>query len=204
MAMFWTEVPIAMAFVAMRIYSRLKLHNTGYDDWMMVITLVGSPPTDSKTVRLLTASQILFIPTAIAATFWIYHGGGRHLYYLAPEQRVYVIKVGWVVQPFNIMAQATGKASVALLILRLLGPLSFWRRWFLYVSTVLTLVFGVLTCIFTFVQCDPARTLWEGPARHPDAKCWNPKSQLDFSIFDASELEISEQISSARFLWLIL
>ena len=43
MAMFWTEVPIAMAFVAMRIYSRLKLRSVGYDDWMIVITLVRVP-----------------------------------------------------------------------------------------------------------------------------------------------------------------
>ena len=40
MAMFWTEVPIAILFVAMRMYSRFKLRNMGLDDWMMVITLV--------------------------------------------------------------------------------------------------------------------------------------------------------------------
>ena len=40
MAMFWTEVPIGVIFVAMRMYSRFKLRNTGLDDWMMVFTLV--------------------------------------------------------------------------------------------------------------------------------------------------------------------
>ena len=41
LAMVWTEVPIAAIFVTMRMYSRLKLRNLGWDDWMMVITLVS-------------------------------------------------------------------------------------------------------------------------------------------------------------------
>lgn len=43
MAMFWTEVPIAIIVVAMRIYSRFKIKATGIDDWVMVITLVSIP-----------------------------------------------------------------------------------------------------------------------------------------------------------------
>lgn len=41
MAMFWIEVPTAIVFVALRMYSRFKLRNTGLDDWLMVITLVS-------------------------------------------------------------------------------------------------------------------------------------------------------------------
>ena len=117
----------------------------------------------------------------------VHHGGQRHLYYLNPEQREYVIKVDWISQPFNIVCLATGKVSVALLLLRLLGPSAFWRKWFLYISIVLTLVFGILTAIFTFVQCNPVRTLWEGPLKNPHAKCWNPTSQLAFSLFSSSK-----------------
>ena len=111
---------------------------------------------------------------------------------------MYVIKVGWILQPFNIMAQATGKMSVALLILRLLGPSALWRKRFLYISIILTPLFAALACIFTFAQCDPVRTLWEGLAEVPKAKCWNPDRQLAFSLFDGSKSRIFKQISSTR------
>lgn len=129
----------------------------------------------------------MFIPTTIAATVLVYHGGQRHLYYLTPDQREYATKVDWISQPFNIMSLSTGKVSVAFLILRLLGPSAFWRRWFLYVISVLTIVIGALTSIFTFAQCNPARALWEGPIKNPDAKYWAPSSQLGFSIFSGSK-----------------
>ena len=41
MAMFWTEVPIAIIVVAFRIYSRYKIKATGLDDWIMIATLVS-------------------------------------------------------------------------------------------------------------------------------------------------------------------
>ena len=131
---------------------------------------------------------MLFIPVAVAATFLVYHGGQRHLYYLSPAQREYVTKVDWISQPFNIMSLATAKISVALLILRLLGPSAFWRKWLLYALMGLTFVVGSLTAIFTFTQCNPARTLWEGPVKNPHAKCWKPSSQTDFSIFSGSKI----------------
>ena len=45
MAMFWTEVPIAIIVVALRMYARFRIKATGLDDWFMVITLVSVPPT---------------------------------------------------------------------------------------------------------------------------------------------------------------
>ena len=132
---------------------------------------------------------MLFIPFAIAVTFLVNHGGARHLYYLTPDNIEYVLKVDWISQPFNIMSLMTGKLSVTFLILRILGPASFWRKWFLYVNIVLNFVFGSLTAIFTFAQCNPPRALWEGPTKLPHAKCWDPTSQLDFSLFSASRSE---------------
>ena len=134
---------------------------------------------------------MLFIPFAIAVTFLVTHRGARHLYYLSPENIEYVLKVDWISQPFNIMSLMSGKMSVAFLLLRLLGPSAFWRKWFLYVNIVLNFVLGSLTSIFTFAQCDPPRALWEGPSKLPHAKCWNPTSQLDFSIFSSSRFENS-------------
>ena len=122
------------------------------------------------------------------------HGGARHLYYLDPAQVEYVTKVNWISQPFNIMSIATGKISVALLLLRLLGPSAIGQKWFLYISSVLTFIFSSLTSIFTFVQCNPARALWEGPVKVPHAKCWNPSTQLAFSLFCGSRFRSRNMI----------
>lgn len=132
---------------------------------------------------------MLFVPFAIAVTFLASHGGARHLYYLTPDNIEYVLKVDWISQPFNIMSLMTGKMSVAFLILRLLGPSAFWRKWFLYINLVLNFVLGSLTAIFTFAQCNPPRALWVGTAKLPHVKCWNPSSQLDFSLFSSSRFE---------------
>ena len=48
------------------------------------------------------------------------HGGTRHLYYLDIEQSFYVIKLTYVAEPFGIMAVATGKVAVGLLLLRII------------------------------------------------------------------------------------
>ena len=89
------------------------------------------------------------------------------------------------------MSLTTAKMSVAFLILRLVGPSTFWRKWLLYTSIGLTFIIGTLASILTFVQCNPPRALWEGPQNVTGAKCWNPKSQSDFAIFTGSRFEIT-------------
>lgn len=60
-----------------------------------------------------------------------------------------------------------------------MGPKSFWRRWFLYVNMGLFTLLACLCAIFTYVQCNPPRALWE---EVPGAKCWKPESQADIGI----------------------
>ena len=81
------------------------------------------------------------------------------------------------------MAPVMAKISVALLILRLIGPLTFWRRWFLYLIIFLSPVIGILTVIFEFASCDPPRALWVPLSQFPGARCWNPESLNDWNVF---------------------
>lgn len=111
------------------------------------------------------------------------HGGARHIYYLTPSQLSNAVKFNWMAQAFGITIVGTGKISTALLMLKIMGP-SLWRKWFLYISVVLTLIFTILAALFAFVQCDPPRALWE---KVPGAKCWDPKINTDWSIFTACQ-----------------
>lgn len=117
-------------------------------------------------------------------TVMVGHGGARHIYYLTPSQLSNAVKFNWIAQAFGITIVGTGKVSTAFLMLKIMGPKTVWRKWFLYVSVVLTLIFTILAALFAFVQCDPPRALWE---KVPGAKCWDPKINTDWSIFSACQ-----------------
>ena len=91
---------------------------------------------------------------------WTYMGslgGCRHLYYLEmdPAQAANAIRLNWIAQPFAIMSLATGKISVAFLIMRFMGD-SKWRRAFLiWVSMIGSTLFCGIAIILICLQCRP-------------------------------------------------
>ena len=101
------------------------------------------------------------------------------MFYLKPTEITEVLKLNYISQPFAICAQALGKASVGFLVLNLIGPNTFWRKWFIYINLALFLVLSFLTYVFTFAQCKPSKGLWE-PSIGP--KCWKPDVSLDTSL----------------------
>lgn len=127
--------------------------------------------------------------------FIAFNGGTRHFYYLSqePKKALFVVKYNWIAQPFGIMSLALGKIAIAALLLRLVQRTSKWRRWVLYGISAWTLVNGILMSVFTFVQCEDPRALWD-PVIKAKTKCWNPASQSDFSIYGSSKC--SESILS--------
>ena len=72
-----------------------------------------------------------------------------------------------------------GKMSVALLILRLIGPNIVWRKWMLYVAMASVFLINALGCILALVQCGPPRALW---ATDMSSNCWDPRIQSDYPI----------------------
>ena len=108
------------------------------------------------------------------------NGGARHLYYLTPAEIHTVLKWNWISQPFGTMALAFGKASVAFLLLKIIGPNTVWRKWFLWTSMGVFFILATLASIFNYAQCNPPRALWD---HVPGAVCWKPTIQPDFAIF---------------------
>ena len=114
-------------------------------------------------------------------TIYSLSGGGRHVYYLSPEERVRLTRLNWVSQPPVIIALATGKISVAFLILRILGPGSTrWLRNVLYFIMWSSIGFSGLAVIIQFVQCSPVQKLWD---TNLEGHCWNPLVQTHFTYF---------------------
>jgi len=95
-----------------------------------------------------------------------------------------VVKYNWIAQPWGIFGFAVGKVSVALLMLRIIGPNTVWRKWILWGTMVSVIIINAVGCILTFVQCDPPRALWNPQlVASGQAKCWNPKVQSNYALF---------------------
>lgn len=189
-AVAWTWIALSSVVVALRFYTRIRLtKNLSWDDWFILITLVI---------------------TAIYTSLFTYLGalgGCRHLYYLEknPAQAIKAIRINWIAQPFTIIALATGKISIAFLIMRIMGK-SIWRRAFLIWAVMIgSTLFCSITIILTFVQCKPVEALWN-PALVPAGKavCWPSYRQTDFSLFTGSWLafiDLSLAIIPISIIW---
>ncbi|MCJ1388703.1 hypothetical protein MMC18_001552 [Xylographa bjoerkii] len=168
LAMYWTYIVILLGLMILRLWSRLSAKNIGWDDHTMFATFA------------------LFLGAVIISTVELLHGGARHMYYLMldPSQLVYITELNWISQPFAIMALGLGRISVALFLLRLLGPNSVWRRWFLIFNNYFVFIQCALESIFCFTQCRPVQAIWN-PAT-PGADCWAPDVTTNFNIAVAS------------------
>ncbi|KAL9105148.1 MAG: hypothetical protein Q9187_008806 [Circinaria calcarea] len=109
----------------------------------------------------------------IAGAYLVLAGGCRHTIYLILDKGLggleTIARFWYIAQPFAIMAIAVGRISVAVLILRIMGP-SKWRKIFLYFSIISTFVISSATCILMFLACNPPKALWNPLIK---AKCWD-------------------------------
>ena len=133
--------------------------------------------------------QALTLAYSILYTVLGQLGGCRHLYYLQmnPAQAIKASRINWITQPVTIYALATGKISVAFLIMRIMGK-SKWRKAFLiYGAMIGSFLFCTIAIILTFAQCRPVTALWNPElSLTGKATCWPPQRQSDFSLFTGS------------------
>ena len=112
-------------------------------------------------------------------------GGFRHLASLTPQQQVDSVKWNWITQPFFVANFGVSKLATSLLILRLLGPNSKARKWFLYIIMSFTSVLTICFCIFIYAQCNPPRALWTPGL---PARCWSANAYQGVVLAQAGKL----------------
>ncbi|MCJ1292579.1 hypothetical protein MMC34_004130 [Xylographa carneopallida] len=141
-AVCWAWTSVSLIFVTLRMYSRVRVaHKIWWDDWTILATMIFTIVYSS----LCTAYAKL--------------GGCRHVQYLTPSQTTQVTEINWVNQPFAVLAIATSKVSVALLILRLQGPCK-WRTYLLYFLAISIWTYAAAIVVVVFTQCRPYTALW--------------------------------------------
>jgi hypothetical protein len=91
------------------------------------------------------------------------------------------------------MSSAFGKCSIAFLLRRIIGPNTFWRKWFLYTNTGIYMAASIVSSVIAFCQCKPAKAIWM-PV--PGSKCWDPKVVANFDIFQSCECRVVLVLSS--------
>ncbi|KAF1948817.1 hypothetical protein CC80DRAFT_430540 [Byssothecium circinans] len=159
----------ALIFVALRFWSRISIHAIGADDWCMFVT------------------ALIYIPLTVLTSILSLNGGTRHLFYLSQdlEKTIYLTKLNWLAQAFGIFCLSLGKIAIALLIVRLLDRTSRWRKWSLYVASILTGINGLCMLVVNFAQCKDINAIWN-PVLRATTECWNPTVQSNFAIYAAS------------------
>ena len=198
----WTWFSLSTVIVVARIYSRLVLtRNFWYDDFLIVLTWVTSYLSPQRMGDSFDFTQALTLASSVLWTILGQLGGCRHLYYLEmdPVRAIKASQINWITQPVTIYALATGKISVAFMILRILGK-SKWRKAFLVYGAIMgSFIICTVAIVLTFTQCRPVRALWTAKLMNTrKATCWPPHIQTSYSVFAGSR---SFQYSELMTMW---
>lgn len=103
----------------------------------------------------------------------VHWGLGKHIQFLEPENISQTIKWVYICEFFSIMAPGFGRISFALLLLNIVPPAA-WRRRFLWTIIACQFIVDVSTVIISFSQCQPMQKFWDHTV---PGNCWNPKVQ---------------------------
>nr|UZP47900.1 putative integral membrane protein [Cladonia uncialis subsp. uncialis] len=108
LAVFWAPYPFTFIVICARLFVRQRIKNLGLDDYAMFL------------------SWILYTISISLASYCMVHGGARHLFYLTPPEISTALKYNYLSQPFGALSPVFGKSSVAFLMLRIMGPHTYW------------------------------------------------------------------------------
>ena len=126
-------------------------------------------------VQALIATALDFVATA--------HGLGRHLFFLAPPQRVQQQFWNMVSQVFCIDSLTFCKISIGVSYLRVMRGSQHrrqgWLRGVIYVLVVVVFAVNAAVIVSLFTQCSPAAKAWDPSL--PGA-CWAFPTALDLAV----------------------
>ncbi|KAL2855716.1 hypothetical protein BJX68DRAFT_264070 [Aspergillus pseudodeflectus] len=159
-AVSWVFGGLSVLMVGVRLYTRvLVTRQRGWDDFWIALALANA----------LVCSALVEVG--------IHYGLGRHTNDIPDaEDRIQAAKYTVIAPNFSIASTTTGKLSVAVFLLRLMGPSATTaQRWSLYILTVISIILNTLAVIAVAGFCRPAEKIWR-PSVH--GSCFPPMYQL--------------------------
>ncbi|KAL4892496.1 hypothetical protein BDV59DRAFT_42831 [Aspergillus ambiguus] len=163
----WVMTGLSTLTVALRFASRAMRRSFGWDDFMMLFSL------------------LCFYGWSISLTVLSVDGGQRHTKDLIPLGKGVVSRVTlihWTGQVFGILGLGAGKISIAALLLGILGNTRwFWHKMYLWTFCIVLVILTSIACaILTMTQCHPAAALWDSTIK---GDCINPSIMANYGIF---------------------
>ncbi|GKZ76851.1 hypothetical protein AnigIFM56816_008140 [Aspergillus niger] len=167
-AVSWSFGGVAIIVVTIRLYTRLILtRKAGWDDFFIVLSLLSA-----------------IVCSGLAQT-GVHYGLGKHMADISnAEWKIEAFKYTVIAPNFSMVSTTTGKLSVAVFLLRLMGQTaSPAKRWFLYIFSVISVAWNVLAIVAIMGYCRPAEKIWRPEV---PGSCFSLKFQLIAGISQAS------------------
>ena len=183
LVVYWVPYPILTILIAARIFVRVKIRFLGLDDLLMFLAWV-SIFIKYTSPKMLTIFKLLASVANSLTSYYLVRGGGRHLFYLNPDQRTLALKYSLLSAPMGFISPVFGKSSVAIFLLRIMGSVSTGRKRFIYANFILYWATTVVLIFVGLLRCSPMRSLWE-PV--PGSRCLNPNVLVSLSIFQGGK-----------------
>ncbi|SPB42826.1 unnamed protein product [Aspergillus niger] len=189
-AVSWSFGGVAIIVVTIRLYTRLILtRKAGWDDFFIVLSLVSYP---CKSLLYNTSAnpdgawmQLSAIVCSGLAQTGVHYGLGKHMADISnAEWKIEAFKYTVIAPNFSMVSTTTGKLSVAVFLLRLMGQTaSPAKRWFLYIFSIISVAWNVLAIVAIMGYCRPAEKIWRPEV---PGSCFSLKFQLIAGISQAS------------------
>ncbi|KAL5342738.1 hypothetical protein BJX70DRAFT_394579 [Aspergillus crustosus] len=131
--------------VGVRLHTRVAVsRRPGWDDFFIALSLASA----------ITCSALAQVAVS--------YGLGRHIADITnPSDQTQAIKYTVIAPNFSVVSTTTGKISVAIFLLRLMGPsATIGQRWFLYILTVVSIAWNLLAIVAIIGFCRPAKKIW--------------------------------------------
>ena len=129
--------------------------------------------------------KIFAIVDGIFCTIAVSFGLGQHITALRPDQIMLSTKYIYLCEFFAIMSPGFGRISYAFLLLEIIPP-SKWRRRFLWTIIFVQFLVDVLVVVIAYAQCQPVSAFWDQSA----GSCWPPQVEEYAGFVQSSMLSL--------------
>ncbi|RAK99541.1 uncharacterized protein BO80DRAFT_323005, partial [Aspergillus ibericus CBS 121593] len=167
-AVSWSFGSMAIIVVGIRLYTRLLLtRKAGWDDFFILLSLLSA-----------------IVCSGLAQT-GVHYGLGKHMSDIPnAEWRIEAYKYTVIAPNFSMVSTTTGKLSVAVFLLRLMGQAATpAKRWFLYIFSLISIAWNVLAFVAIMGFCRPPEKIWRPEV---PGSCFSVEFQLVAGISQAS------------------
>ncbi|CAG8979938.1 hypothetical protein HYALB_00013361 [Hymenoscyphus albidus] len=165
----WSFSLVAIIVVGIRLYTKGRiLRRLTIDDYTILLALVFG------------------IINSGFLTVSVHWGLGKHIRILTPKQASQTIKWMYLCEVFCIMCPGFARISFGLLILSILPPTA-WRRRFVWTVIMTQFVVDIGTIIISYAQCRPVNRYWNLEVQ---GTCWEPVVQQYTGFFQGCECRL--------------